>query len=70
MEYIYVLTKDGKIIGATCTKYRLGNWDEEPNPEKITVTRFRDCRYSNGGEPVTFTLKEYLDNPNKQFKVA
>lgn len=59
------------MIGATCTKYRLDKWKDESNPENIIVTRFRDSRFRDDSiESVTFTLKEYLDNPKKQFKVA
>ncbi len=64
--YVYVVKQGVRILGATTRKYELSKWaDKEYLPELI-IERFKDGRvYSSS---VTFSLKEFVNNPHKQFK--
>lgn len=65
MSYIYIITKDNKILGATTVKYMLKAWKDDYKPSEIVIRRFEE---DTEDTETTFTLEEYLANPNKQFK--
>lgn len=72
MSYIYVITRNEQILGVSAKKYGISIWARDKTDEEkadVVVTRYRDefSTYSTRG-PIRFTLEEYLENPNKQFK--
>ncbi len=71
--YIYIVSKAGHVIGATTRKYELAQWKSWDRPDDnlsmIPCTMVERVQNGNPNlDSVKFTLQEYLENPNKQFK--
>lgn len=72
MSYVYVITRETQILGVTAKKYGISMWARDKTAEEradVVITRYGD-EFSSYREkdPVRFTLAEYLEDPNKQFR--